>query len=136
MKVTTWLVILLVCLVSCQEKKGNNLPNGIKSGDVTGITLINKTPNSYIADTVNIKDEEKIADVLSEIQRLQPTKQDVATNVQFGFYIVVIHLKGNQANYYHVIYTVYDGVVIVNRGNNKLYKNDKIIDLLLRLMKK
>jgi hypothetical protein len=125
-----WL-FLLIC--GCRYHYG---AGKIRTSDISRIEIANKTTNKYIADKITLTDWFSCIQIVSQINNLRPAGvQDVKDN--FGYYEVHLYFKDGTYKVFNVIYTTYNGVVIVEiNGEDKYYKNDGLEERILFLFQK
>jgi hypothetical protein len=96
------------------------------------IVVINRTNLRPFFDSVDIVDTTAINSILQLKKKMLPfidssmfvTRKQPAVKNSFGFYEVQLFYKKIEIQNLHIIYTVYDGVII--NTNNQLYKNDAL----------
>jgi len=124
--------LLAILLASSCTTNNQNL---VVKGDVIKIEILNKTPNEYIAPKIIFSDADTVGKIIDEINSLK-TASPANVKANMGYYDMTIYLKDKKSATFSIIYSVYDGVVILGSDGltmNKYYKNDKLESLVLWL---
>jgi hypothetical protein len=128
---------ILVCIfifVSCFTKQGKFL----KSEDVIEIDVRNRMGDNKWPKDITIDDHKSIELIVDEINNLKDTG-NLNTKSTFGDLELKILLKNNSKKYYDVIYTRYNGVVIMGSESgyfDTFYKNDMLEMVLIGAISK
>lgn len=126
------LLFVYICfLLSCSNENGKSLKN--EQDDVAKLTIYNKTPNKYLSDTTVIVDEKVIEEFISLYDSKHSSGMYNVKN-NFGYFQVDAILKDRKPFSIDIVYTVYDGVVIVK--DNNFFKQDKFIGFIIKYSKK
>jgi hypothetical protein len=125
-------ILAFILLSSCQEHKTKFLD----SNEVMLIDIKNESNNINIHFLKRVlEDRYTIRKIVKEINNLILVN-DMDIKNSFGLFDVVIKSKGGNNLNYWIVYTKYNGVVIVtqdksNNRKNQYYKNDFLEQLVL-----
>jgi hypothetical protein len=100
--------------------------------DWSKIKIVNHTPNHYIKKELIITTLKDIKRITDQLKLLKPIAH-VNLKSSKGLFEVILSKKDNEVNTFEVVYTTYDGVIIVNEDNNKTYKNDQLEQIVMEL---
>jgi hypothetical protein len=128
-------IVIILLLSSCI---GTDMQQIISSKDVKSMEISNGTNNRKIAGKIVITDRAQIDWIVHELNAMKLLDHEVGVNNGFGEYDMTIEINNNRKMQFAVIYTTYNGVVIL--GPNKLgtamdqyYKNDDLERAILHL---
>ncbi len=134
MKTSHFFIAIFGGIVSLNCNLSGN-SNDAQNDTIVKIKIINRTPNHYIkADTV-ITNPDNIAEFSRQFKML---KEVFDTNVQsnFGYYKLEVFYKNGREEDFAIIYTVFDGLVIINENTSKRYKDNEMDNLMLHYLRK
>ncbi len=111
--------------LSCKEQIHQS--HKIDSSDVKEITIVNKVYCSsveFVRKKVIITERNQINNIIETFSYAKLIKQkDVGLNRNNGFFEIEFY-EGEEEHSYDVVYTIYDGIVVVNSNNGDCFKND------------
>ncbi len=110
----------------------------ISSKDVKSIEISNGTNNRNIAKKMIITDRSQLDWIVHELNAMKLLDHEVGVKNGFGEYDMTIEINNNREMQFAVIYTTYNGVVILgpNRSGTAMdqyYKNDDLERAILHL---
>lgn len=117
--------------IFCCKSKKVTLEN---CNQIKKIKILNKTSNKFITDSVVITDQNSINDFCNIIHS-RTFYGTGNTKSNFGYYDVIAYFADGTKTGYDIIYTVYDGVIIID-PKREHYKNDDIINFILTQFQK
>jgi hypothetical protein len=128
-------IVIILLLSSCI---GTGMQQIISSKDVKSIEISNGTNNRKIAKKMVITDRSQLDWIVHELNAMKLLDREVGVKSNFGEYEMTIEINNNKEMQFLVVYTTYNGVVIL--GPNKLgtamdqyYKNDDLERAILHL---
>ena len=121
---------ILLCFVipisSC-----HNFRNLTSCSDIKEIIILDKTINSKSSDTIRISNTD-FNEFCNLYSKLSPIYSDVRLRNNLGFYELQIYDDDKKRFDLLVIFTVYDGIVIMH--NAKRYKQDGFVTYVRRII--
>jgi len=122
-------------VVSCST----NYQQIIKGAEVKKIQIEGSTIGQKVSDKISVTDRIQIDLIVGEINRMNLLDSTVDVKDNFGEYDLKIELKDGSIKNFLIIYTTYNGVIILGSNSwgtfmNKYYKNDRLELLVLRLL--
>jgi hypothetical protein len=103
----------------------------IDKDQVDEIALINERNDDRYPKKMVFNDQYSISPIIDEINKLRPT-DEVGVKSNNGSLYLDIKFKDKSIMHYIIVYTVYDGIVIMGQDRSflkaysKYYKNDKL----------
>lgn len=82
---------------------------------------------------VRIKNQEKIDHLIKNLRLSSDITTHVNTKEYYGLFSLQIADTNNTIFTYDILFTIYDGVIIVEHATNYLYRNDRLEVLVHRL---
>ena len=123
------LIIFLLILIISEPSCTNY--NDKAESNITQIRIVNHTNNKFIKRDTTLIDTGSLAQFTYQYNHMkQITYADV--RYIFGSFELVIKFNNNHQQNIGVVYTVYDGVVILDESNGKMYKNDLMEGLMIK----
>ena len=127
-------IVFYLFTCSCEAQREH--PSIIDSSKVKKITIVNKvycSPNEYVRKNASISDRNQINYIIDELNNSKLINQnDVRLNTTYGFFELEFY-EGDKEYSYIIVYTIYDGVVIVSNLNGDCFKNDRLEILIYKL---
>ena len=120
--------------ISCKGQDENPAIT-VSSSDVKEITIQNKvycSMHNLSTKSIIITDVEKIKKILKVFSNSNKIEGNINSRANNGFFEISFNEKAVN-HYYTINYTVYDGVVLRNDNNGKLYKNDELEGIIYTL---
>jgi hypothetical protein len=124
-KLLTYIFFMIICY-SCNSQIEKDLI--IDSNKVKEIKIVNKVNSiyrDYKKETIFLHDRNKIDKILSSFIYLNPVEKEVNTKINNGFF-EIIFFEGEKEYYFNILYTLYDGVIVIDLKNGNRYKNDRL----------
>lgn len=120
-------IFLIIIVFSCKNGDGNsNEPNSVKVNEIKIVNNIICSAYPLIKKEVKIKDEGQINDILKEIKSLKPIPTNSAMiKISYGWF-ELLYQQGTADKSYLIIYSIYDGVVIIDNNDGRFYKNNNL----------
>ena len=126
-KILDTFLILFILSYGCQEQ--NNKSATIDFSKVKKITINNNVyadARDFVKKNINITDIDQIQDIIDAFRYSKPISQTaVRINLNNGFFEIDFN-EGGEKHSFRIIYTIYDGVVIMNMENGDCFKNDRL----------
>jgi hypothetical protein len=120
-------IVFYLFTCSCEAQREH--PSIIDSSKVNKITIANKvycSHREYVRKNVTISDRKQINYILGALNNSKFINQsDVRLNTNYGFFEIELYEEDKEYSY-DILYTIYDGVVIVSMQNGDCFKNDHL----------
>ena len=121
---------ILFLFVSCHGQETNK-SNTIDASKVKEITITNKmycSVQKLTQGSIVIKDQDQIEKIIKTFtysEKEQRSKGDVDIKNNIGFFDISFN-EEDKSYFYSIIYTTYNGVILINNNNGDMYKNDRL----------
>jgi hypothetical protein len=121
------IIFLIIIVFACKNGDGNsNAPNSVKVNEIKIVNDVICSAYPLIKKEVKIKDEGQISGILKEIKSLKPIPTNSAMiKINYG-YFELLYQQGTVDKSYLIIYSIYDGVVIIDNNDGRFYKNNNL----------
>lgn len=124
-KLLIYITFITICY-SCNAQKDNDLKIDVtKVKEIKIINKVNSIYRDYKKETIVLSDKNEIEKILTSFTHLTPIKGEVNTKINNGFFEIVF-FEGDKEYYYEILYTLYDGIIIINLKNGDRFKNDRL----------
>lgn len=119
---------LSILLISCTGDSKEKITVDIT--EVREITIINKLHalgfDSKEKEIV-IDDKEKINEIINTLKKSVKLNNRANSKMNYGFFSLYILDSENETHYFDMLYTVYDGVIIIDlNGSGDQFKNEQL----------
>lgn len=120
-------IFIITIFNSCnsQNEVDKSIVNFKKVNEITMINKVDCIYRNYSKETIVIKNEDEIKKVLTTFEFMSPVEKVNSDTKNNNGFLEVIFFEGEKEFYFNIVYTLYNGVVIIDLKTGNRYKNDK-----------